>query len=947
MRCPTCDKENPAGGAFCIFCGAPLPDLPAEEVETPSEGTSEERVVSLEQELRRVRQELARLAVRIFTLEQSRPGATPVQPAPQRPSVATTLPAAAIPPLQPAPSAVASAGPPSRREPTVGGIAAGWGGPSFPPIRIPPIDWERVLGLNWLAIIGAVALAVGMGFFLRLAFENDWIGETGRVILGISTGVVLLGIAEFAQRRYPVWAQAVTGGGIAILYLSIYSAFGFYDIIAPLPAFLFLGSVVLLSGLLALRYESLVIALLGIFGAFLTPLLLGRDIEPDQHYVMLAYIVVVDAGILGIATFRNWRWFTLVGLVASYALFALWLDRISSEDLVLAQVGLSLIFLIFVGATTLFHTLWRRVPGPPDMALMTLNAIAFFGMTYGILWEQYEVWFGLITLSLSLFYGLVGYGAIWRSGAPPKVALFSLATALVFLTIAAPLQLSGTWITVAWATEGAVLLWVGFVVQSWPTRAFGLGVLAIAAFRLLVFDTPVELEGFRLVLNDRFPTFVVAIAAFYVGAYLYWRERDRLQEWESNVFLILAGAANLFTLWILSADLIAFFDSRALAAGSRQVVQDAENARFLSLTALWAIYAFGLLAIALAKRSQLLRWAGLALLSIPVFKLLFVDTFIVTLNSSTFQLILNFHILTFLIVLAVVIFAAYLYWRLPEDIETEQERYVFPALVGIANLVTLWVLSAEVFRFFDSREIVALRGDSIQAIRDADNGALLSLTALWAIYAFGLLAVALWKHSRLLRWAGLGLVSVAIFKLIFVDTFAVNLNPETFRLILNFHFLIFLLVLATVMFTAYLYWRHREELIEEERNVFPALLVIANFVAVWVLSAEAIRFFNSREVVLRTDLTSAKHLSLTILWAVYAIGIIGAGIVRQSSTIRLVGLALLGVPVVKLFVFDVFLLERGYRVAAFVTLGVLLLGTGLVYQRYSTAIKGFLFGKAS
>ena len=60
---------------------------------------------------------------------------------------------------------------------------------------------------------------------------------------------------------------------------------------------------------------------------------------------------------------------------------------------------------------------------------------------------------------------------------------------------------------------------------------------------------------------------------------------------------------------------------------------------------------------------------------------------------------------------------------------------------------------------------------------------------------------------------------------------------------------------------------------------------------------------------------------------------------------KLAGMALLAIPVVKLFVFDVFLLEQGYRVAAFVTLGGLLLATGLVYQRYSQAVRGFLFGQ--
>jgi len=86
------------------------------------------------------------------------------------------------------------------------------------------------------------------------------------------------------------------------------------------------------------------------------------------------------------------------------------------------------------------------------------------------------------------------------------------------------------------------------------------------------------------------------------------------------------------------------------------------------------------------------------------------------------------------------------------------------------------------------------------------------------------------------------------------------------------------------------------------------------------------------------------HMTLTVMWAVYATLVIGVGIVRGSRELRAGGMALLAVPVVKLFVFDVFLLNPGYRVGAFVILGVLLLAMGLAYQRYSSALKGFLFG---
>ena len=71
---------------------------------------------------------------------------------------------------------------------------------------------------------------------------------------------------------------------------------------------------------------------------------------PDQR-VLLAYVLVLDLGVPALATFRNWRWFTLLGLLGSLALFWFWLDRLES-GLLLAQVGITVIFIIFMGATT-------------------------------------------------------------------------------------------------------------------------------------------------------------------------------------------------------------------------------------------------------------------------------------------------------------------------------------------------------------------------------------------------------------------------------------------------------------------------------------------------------------------------------------------------------------------------------------------------------------------
>ena len=111
------------------------------------------------------------------------------------------------------------------------------------------IDWEQVLGRNWLAIIGAVTLVLGIGFFLKLSLDNNWINDTGRILLGFAAGAGLLVTGEFARQRVPRWSQAVTSGGAATLYLTIYAAFALYELIRPDVAFVLLAAVVALAGI--------------------------------------------------------------------------------------------------------------------------------------------------------------------------------------------------------------------------------------------------------------------------------------------------------------------------------------------------------------------------------------------------------------------------------------------------------------------------------------------------------------------------------------------------------------------------------------------------------------------------------------------------------------------------------------------------------------------------
>ncbi|MBI2329415.1 MAG: DUF2339 domain-containing protein [Chloroflexi bacterium] len=297
-----------------------------------------------------------------------------------------------------------------------------------------------------------------------------------------------------------------------------------------------------------------------------------------------------------------------------------------------------------MGATTLFHIVWRRPPLDFDQAIMVINAAAYFGISYGLLWGDFRVWVGSFSLLMAVFYGGLAYVILRRSAENARLSLFALGIALVFLTVAIPVQLGDrVWTTVAWAAEGAILMWLSFTLRMPRLRSYGYAVFGITAGRLLFFDQIVNWP-FRPILNERFLAFLVSIAALYITGYLLRQKRETLRDWEEgawSVYPIFFVAANFFTLWILSAEVIHYFDTS------------------LALTALWTIYAVILLVVGMIWQWRTVRLFGLALLIIPIGKVFVYDVFALT------QL---YRIIAFVGLGVLLLASAYLYQRYRQSI---------------------------------------------------------------------------------------------------------------------------------------------------------------------------------------------------------------------------------------------------------------------------------------
>ena len=321
-------------------------------------------------------------------------------------------------------------------------------------------------------------MLIGIGFFLKYAFDNNWISPSVRTLLGGVAGLALLGGGHLWRKRYPIMTQVLTGGGVGVMYLSVFAAFSAYNLIPFLLAVVLLLVVCAASVFLALRYDSMGLAILGIIGAFIAPIMLGfSGVGGINHGVEIpVYIIIVDIGVLFVSTLRNWRWFTLLSLLCSLLIFGIAYGMYAKEiSIAMEEVFLTVLFLIFVGATILFHVLWRKTAYIFDYALMVINAAFYFGFSYVIMWDGLRGWMGGFSLVVALFYGGLASFLRKRGAENERLSLFSLGIALVFLTVAIPVQLGNhAWVTIAWAAQGTILALAVLQTSDAPASGFWL-----------------------------------------------------------------------------------------------------------------------------------------------------------------------------------------------------------------------------------------------------------------------------------------------------------------------------------------------------------------------------------------------------------------------------------------------------------------------------------------
>ncbi|MDB5264425.1 MAG: hypothetical protein JWQ14_3708, partial [Adhaeribacter sp.] len=674
-------------------------------------------------------------------------------------------------------------------------------------------DLEKFIGENLINKIGIAILVLGIGYFVKFAIDKDWINEIGRVFIGILAGGILIGLAHRLRHTLEAFSSVLVGGGLAVLYFTIAIAFHEYGLFSQTAAFLIMVVITGFSILLSVSYNRAELAVISLIGGFATPFSLSTG--EGNYQVLFTYILILNGGMLVLAYLKGWRIINLIAYIFTVILYGGWLSTrvagVKDAPYLGALVFGTLFYIIFFLMNIINNIKEKARFSAAEISILLSNTFLYFGAGMLVLGEiQGGLYRGLFTVAIAVFNFGFAFALFRHQKADRNLIYLLIGLVITFISLAVPIQLEGNYITMFWALEAALLLWLA---QKSGLRLVSLGSVVVLGLMLisLVMDWvnvylnyQPKATNLPVLLNKGFITSFISILSLIATRYLLQKQTEPIQfRW--------------FTLPV------------------------AGYARTLSLVLTVVLY----LSLALELSYQL----NIYVASEPA--------------RSIFTGAYNLAFITGLF-----LFARY---------QRQPAHLAVIMLLGLGGLVAyLTIYSASVMDLLKSQLLYNAPGTA-------------------GFYA---------------HYLSLLLVAALMFFLLRYREVLAPFSPKAPTLLL--WFLTFVLVFVA-----------SSELLHHVIYIKFPVTNLTNLPA----TAQAAAYDQFERLVRQTN-----KVGFPILWGICAFGLMYVGLQRKNKTLRIISLSLFTLTLLKLFIYDIRGISEGGKIAAFISLGVLLLVISFMYQ---------------
>jgi uncharacterized membrane protein len=469
------------------------------------------------------------------------------------------------------------------------------------PTKLPEPDLESKIGGQWLNRLGIFTVLIGVSYFLKYAFDNEWVGPAGRVLIGLLAGMGVVIWSEYVRRRgYEVFSYSLKAVGIGALYLSLWASSQVYYLVPTGMAFAAMMGVSAATVAMALWQNAEVIAAFGMLGAFITPAALSTG---ENHAdTLFAYLALLDAVALVLISRRHWARILMGSFLGTVVYYCAWNSHFYTVDQFTTAFLWVTAFFILFASTPFSLLLGEHRNSSSSAASVTLIVVLFNATAYSSeVWQLvHHLWTDGSTAAGAAGLGTL-YFVLWyvlnQTEIEVEVAEVHAAIGAALLMIAVPLAFDASWITVGWLVEGAALVEVSDRTRSQVLRFLGGVALILGTSRVLVVD---NIQVHTALFNERMLVSLLAVAATGFAA-ARWKE--------AAGFLIVT--MNVVALVALHREITDAFGG---------ITRDFADSALLML------YGAGLMVTGFAKDSRFLRWHALVLIGAAIAKVFLWDT---------------------------------------------------------------------------------------------------------------------------------------------------------------------------------------------------------------------------------------------------------------------------------------------------------------------------------
>ena len=856
----------------------------------------------------------------------------------------------------------------------------------------PPINWEQFMGAKLFAWIGGLALFLGVAFFVKYSFEHNLIPPQLRVAIGFIIGVSLvIGGLLLKRKENAVTAQTLCATGILVLYSVTFACRSYYHFafFGLISTFLLMTLITAVAFLLAVRLNAIVVAVLGIAGGFLTPVLLSTG--QDQPLGLFAYIALLDIGLLGIAQRQRWSALAILGAIGTALMQFAWVTTFFVPEKYFVGNKVIVVMAVFAGFQGLFlaAVAWARRTGKMNHELLAgaigLAAVAMVSVFYLLSFETiaqrpallfsylFVVDLGVLALTLlesrlSIVHALAGLAAFILLATWTNYDLTTrhLYTALIFYFIfalfhsATPLVLQRLrsvrmpgWshafpalalllvlMPIFQLTELSILVWPFVLLLDLLAIGLALATSTLLPILAVLLLTLVALGGSLLRIPSELTGLPTALSilggfAIFFSVATTWGAR-RANPSAKFATQVPAFSATLpFLLLIMvSLRLPLANPSPVFGLALLLVVLLLAMSEIFSLDLLPAI---GLACVLALEHAWHFEHFDPARAMLPlVWYLGFYAVF------SIFPFIFHRKFVGKTVPWATAALVGPLHFYLIYQlIRTAYPNWVpglVPAAFAVLPLLGLFVLL--------KRPPLPSRARNAQLA--LFGGATLFFITLifpiefdrqWITVGWALEGAALCWLFRRVPHPGLPVAGVALLVTAFTR---LALNPAVLSYhsraafpIFNWYLYTYGVATVCLFAAAQLLAPPRSRVLGH--NALPLLYTLGIVLAFLLVNIEIADYFSVPGApALTFEFTGdfARDMSYSIAWALFALLLLIVGIRKRTAPVRYASLALLGITVVKLFFHDLSQLDQLYRISAFVVVAVIAILASFLYQRF-------------